>query len=370
MRQSKVMKQLFRDAACIGSIYLLWKLFLIGISSLAPHIISLRQGFLGPTPWANMDGVHYLSIAENGYVQFEQAFFPLYPLIIQFISRIANTSYALSALIISNASFFVGLLVFYRLAKLTDRAKPLRAVILLLVFPTSFFFAATYTESLYFLFATVVIFATKKHRFVLAGILGFLASLTRLFGVFLLVISGYEYIRVYGYRIHARHMLSLLLIPLGLVAYMIYLQYAVGDPIAFIHAQPAFGAGRTGGTIVLPPQVLWRYGKILTTVVPDSPVWAVAFFELTAFLFGMWVLYRGWRAGWDASYLFYSGAVLVVPALTGTLSSVPRYMLCAIPLFLILSSFSSRKFYFVYALVSISVFIMGAALYLQGYFVG
>lgn len=39
--------------------------------------------------FANFDGVHYLTIAKNGYsAQFTQVFFPFYPFIIGFISKI------------------------------------------------------------------------------------------------------------------------------------------------------------------------------------------------------------------------------------------------------------------------------------------
>jgi len=33
--------------------------------------------------WANFDGAHYINIARDGYHQFDQAFFPLYPLMIR-----------------------------------------------------------------------------------------------------------------------------------------------------------------------------------------------------------------------------------------------------------------------------------------------
>ncbi|MGB9883259.1 MAG: hypothetical protein ACPLRN_01960, partial [Microgenomates group bacterium] len=57
---------------------------------------------------ANFDGVHYLLIAKNGYSQWEQAFFPLYPILIKIINIFIN-NYLLTGLLVSNISFLVGL---------------------------------------------------------------------------------------------------------------------------------------------------------------------------------------------------------------------------------------------------------------------
>ena len=35
---------------------------------------------------ANFDGIYYISIARHGYSQYEQAFFPLYPMLIKFLT--------------------------------------------------------------------------------------------------------------------------------------------------------------------------------------------------------------------------------------------------------------------------------------------
>src|SRR3989304_9578488 len=54
------------------------------------------------TALANFDGAHYLLIAKNGYSQYQQAFFPLYPLLIRSLSFIFLNNYLLTALVISN----------------------------------------------------------------------------------------------------------------------------------------------------------------------------------------------------------------------------------------------------------------------------
>ena len=98
---------------------------------------------------ANFDGLHYILIARDGYAQYEQAFFPLYPLLIKFLTPLFFNNQLLTGLIISNVSFFLGLILFYKYLKLISsdsiRFNPILSILFLLVFPTSFFFGAIYT---------------------------------------------------------------------------------------------------------------------------------------------------------------------------------------------------------------------------------
>ncbi|MDP3733070.1 MAG: hypothetical protein Q8Q91_00870, partial [Candidatus Daviesbacteria bacterium] len=81
-------------------IFLTWRFILVIISFLATGLIPLgnKDRFLGGGPqnfqlspqlfsWANFDGEHYLSIAIFGYKSLEQAFFPVYPILISFFAK-------------------------------------------------------------------------------------------------------------------------------------------------------------------------------------------------------------------------------------------------------------------------------------------
>src|SRR3990167_3950249 len=100
------------------------------------------------TAFANFDGAHYLLIAKNGYTQYQQAFFPLYPLLIRWLSPFFLNNHLLTGLLISNVSFLLGLYFFSKYLKLAINNQQLTiwSIVFLLVFPTSFFFGAVYTE--------------------------------------------------------------------------------------------------------------------------------------------------------------------------------------------------------------------------------
>jgi len=112
---------------------------------------------LGPrliSAWANFDGVHYLTIISKGYFGTGsiQAFFPLYPYLVRLISSVGINP-LIVGLVISTVSFWMAIVVLYKLVKLDYKEKvAMRSIVLLLFFPTAFFFTAFYTESWFFFF--------------------------------------------------------------------------------------------------------------------------------------------------------------------------------------------------------------------------
>lgn len=349
-------------------IFIIWRLFLLVVEWASPKLWSLRPGFLGPVPWANMDGVHYLSIAQSGYYQFEQAFFPLYPLLIRWGATTLGWPPHMVALAISHAALLIGLWFFMRLGKSFDSKNAWWAVIFLLVFPTSFFFAAVYTESLFLALAAATFWFAHRKQWWLVGLWGGLASLTRLFGVFLLVPVAWQYLRSVKQR-RPIDLAAISVIPLGLISYMWYLWSVYGDPLLFFHAQPAFGAGRSADSIILLPQVLWRYLKIFFTVDPQTIIYMVATIELVILVVAALLLVHGWRQKKLRPYLAFSALVLLVPTLTGTLSSMPRYFLSAFPLFLVMSAVHNRWIKWGVVVLSVGFLIIFESLFLRGYFV-
>ncbi|HMV30259.1 MAG TPA: mannosyltransferase family protein, partial [Anaerolineales bacterium] len=107
--------------------------------------------------WAKWDSQYYVDIATNGYwfrpgQQSNVAFFPLYPMTVQVLSKFFDGKIILTGFLVSNLAFFGALIFFYLLTELelgSDSAK--RAVYYLAFFPTSFFFSSVYTESMFVL---------------------------------------------------------------------------------------------------------------------------------------------------------------------------------------------------------------------------
>ena len=360
------MKKLWLEIKPIIFLFITWRLVLVGIHAVGFMIFTPHETFWGPIRWANFDGIHYLTIAKEHYYQYQQAFFPLYPLLIRLLSWVTRVPEVWVAVGISHVSMIFGLYFFYKLSQRYRKHNGLWCIILFLLFPTSFFFASVYPESLYFALASGALYALEKRWWWWAGLAGMLASGTRLFGVYLLMPAIFEYSLVKKKQI--KDILGLGLIPLGLVVYMIYLWQTVGDPLAFFHVQSAFGANRSGGQLIFLPQVLWRYLKILLTVDPSSFSYMIASIELLTFIFTIYLLVRGLQSKLKLSLLLYATAVVVTPTLTGTLSSFPRYLLAAFPLFFVLDSLSERTKILLAILFGLTLIYFASA-FLQGYFV-
>ena len=97
-----------------------------------------------------------------------------------------------------------------------DIAIVRRALWCLVLFPTSFFFHALYPEAVFLFFVAVCLLACKRSHWVIAGVLGLLASLTRSQGVLLIVPMVIIFIDQMRIR-PRRHLLSSLFLFLPLL---------------------------------------------------------------------------------------------------------------------------------------------------------
>ncbi|MDI6884916.1 MAG: glycosyltransferase family 39 protein, partial [archaeon] len=149
--------------------------------------------------WNRWDVSNYVYIAENGYTDVGEGryfivFLPLYPFLIRLLASVIG-HYEVSALLISNiASLFAGVYL-YKLAKIDySHSTALKSVFYLSIFPTSYFLIAGYTESL-FLFLTIgCFFYAMKGNWLPAGVMGMLASATRITGLVLIPSLVYEFL--------------------------------------------------------------------------------------------------------------------------------------------------------------------------------
>lgn len=205
----------------------------------------------------------YRGIAEEGYARrpftdekpYNWAFFPLFPVVWREAARLTG-EYAVTGVLLTHVFFFFALLFFYRAAREfgLDADAADRAVFYLAAFPTSYFFSLPLTESLFLLLTVASFYAGRRGRWWAAGLLGALASATRVTGVLLLPALAVLYLQRYGREWRRREALWLLLVPAGLFAFMLFLHAITGNAFAFRDVLVAWG--RTPGLFVVP---LWNY---------------------------------------------------------------------------------------------------------------
>lgn len=142
-------------------------------------------------PWQRWDAPHYQAIAERGYTAFDTALFtpPLYPLLMRLFGPLLGGNTLASGMLISSAAFLGCLIAFYFLARLElpNEKDAFRTVVYLAFFPTGFFLFAPYSESVFLLMVLMSFYATRKSRWVQAGLFGGLAALTRIPGSLIII---------------------------------------------------------------------------------------------------------------------------------------------------------------------------------------
>lgn len=332
------------------------------------------------TAFANFDGAHYLLIAKIGYAQYQQAFFPLYPLLIRWLSPIFLNNHLLTALIISNISFLFGLFLFSKYLKLIstsfNKFQPVSTILFLLIFPTSFFFGAVYTEGLFFLLFVGCLYFLRKEKYLAAALFAFFASLTRLIGLFLIIFFILKLIKNLKLKIKTSKLFIVSFFPLiGLSIYAFYLWKSTGDPLFFLHSQWAFGANRSSNIILL-PQVYYRYLNIFFTAQWNFQYF-ISLFEFLTFNFVLIILILDLIRNWKLEIRnleklalnIFSLTNLLLPTLTGTLSSIPRYALFSLSFFIYLSQIKNLLIKVAIATIFVIFHIIMLGFFTQGYFV-
>ncbi len=192
--------------------------------------------------WLRWDALWYIRIARFGYFQTKAlAFFPTYPLLIRAVHIVTRMPFDVSALVVANVMTIAFLVVFRALlAEYFPQAVRSRTLWAVLAFPTAFFLSAAYTEATFLFFSVTVFWLARRRRFWWGGAVAVFAVLTRNEGVFTVIPLLWQYYEAYGWR-WRWNLLSVLLIPVAMFAFMGFQWQHFGNPLAFVAAQSAWG---------------------------------------------------------------------------------------------------------------------------------
>lgn len=337
--------------------------------------------------FGNFDGVHYLRIAQNGYdAQFSQAFFPLLPLAIRYLNILppdptiyrntqVDPSFFITGIILVNIFFLFALIMFYKLIRVDFNDKiAIGSIILLLFFPTSFYFGAIYTESLFLFLSLTALYFIRKENFIAAGVFSSLASATRILGLFLIPVFLIEvYLKIkkkeikLGSEKFTKAIIGILLAPFGILLYMLYLRLNFQNALYFLTSQPAFGAERSSGELILLPQVIYRFIKIFLTVPIQTQQFFNAFLEFSFTILSLTILVLFFKK-MRISYFLFTLGCLVLPTLTGTFSSMPRYSLMSFLLLPYITQ-ATRRYYKFLIIPFVGIGVILLSLFIRGYWV-
>lgn len=318
-------------------------------------------------PWLRWDALWYTQIARHGYAGADEgasAFSPLYPALIGLLGRLLAGRYLLAALLISNTAAIGMLVLLHRLVMLYhSRQLANRTLVVLVLFPTSFYLLAPYTESLFLLLVLGSFLAAERGNWPLAGLAGALATLARWQGALLVLALGrlvVEQVRSGKSWYNWRHWalgdwwrwlpcLWLGLIPLALLVTFIYLEGIEGLPLPWealntewrgTFTWPWRSFARTALTMLSPLEAMPVMSRVI--VIAD---WAIVPI-MAALLIAASRRFTA-RQSLNAAFALYSWGQLLLPAsrLIGgvMIQSVMRYVLLIFPAFVMLACIASRE---------------------------
>jgi hypothetical protein len=345
-----ISRLLFMGAGSLAAAYLPWA---------APAGFPLEPpGFLNY--WSHWDGAWFSEIATEGYGErapTSTAFFPLYPMLVRLGIALGDGP-ALWGVLISLSATLVALFFVYRIAEdLYDTSAARAATLALAFFPTAFFLNAVYTEALFLAFSTGAFWAARVRRnLLLAGLLGAFAAATRNLAVVLLVPLLFEWLRYRREFGFIKGLAGIALVPAGLLAYVAFLWRRFGDPLVSARQQreywgreltspfttlgDAWQTARDGARYLFDPETLFL-STSATPALEASNTLNFAFFVLFLVLLvvGFAVLPPGlW---------LYTFCIVLLPVLTPAptfpLMSLPRFVLGAFPVFLVLGYLLSHS---------------------------
>ncbi len=309
----------------------------------AYHFEPRPEGFFGQ--WSSWDTQWFLKIANEGYPNppastfdiSSRSFFPLYPLLIWLFSLIVQHN-ILAGIILSNVASIIACVFLYLLVK-TEYSKKIskRTIFYLLIFPTAFFFSAVYSESLFLMFTVMAFYYARKNIWALAGLFGFLASLTRVMGVFLVFPLLIEFFVRNPLSVEKKWKLPSLsilwtMVPaLGTLAYFTYLKLHTGSFFAFFEAQKYWG--RTSYDVT-------RIIETITHGYIHYPLYSIVDIATAiTFVILLFFLYKKVRL----SYFTYAAFCVLIPLSTGTFMSIGRMVLVAFPFFMLFAIWGEKK---------------------------
>lgn len=304
----------------------------IGISGL----FSPEFGSIYVQSQVQWDGGHYLSIAKFGYLfASDFAFFPLYPLIVKSLTAIIGNE-IFWGLLISNLSFYFFLVIIYKLLSFKYSKKvAFNVFVTYLFFPTAFFTTVYYSESLFLLLAALSLYALDKKKYLISAIFISFLSLTRIIGSFLIISFFYKYISEVGLNqsLKNKNLILPSLSTAGIIIYTLFLYTAVGNPLEFNSVQALWGRQVTD-----PITVSLSHSRSLLFESKS----AIDYLDYFITLLFLTILILG-RNKIQSSLWIFSILTILIPMSSGTLTSMPRYVLSSVGAFIIMGIYLEYK---------------------------
>lgn len=279
------------------------------------------------------------------------AFFPLFPLLARLPHAVFGLAPPMAAVFAGKVCFFLSIVAFMEFVRrYKPDLNPAFAAMTVSMNPYAIYGNVGYTEPLFLLLTCLFFIQLDRGNNILAGTTGAFLTATRFVGLSSMaayaVANAVPMFSGRG-KPDAKILLGLLLIPLGLACFMLFLHYRMGDALAFLHVQRAW-ARAVGNPF-----------ETLLNGLAGGPLNRYLAWSSIAALAAPVVLLRARQF----ELAVFSWCCTLIPLATG-LVSMPRFIWWQAPLLLLVASFLAwRKAW----IVLLPVFIAGLAFLTRGW---
>jgi hypothetical protein len=295
------------------------------------------------------DAVWYLKIAHSGYphvvlpgqggaAQSALGFLPLLSVLIWATSEVLRVGTGVAGQIVTTlTSLSAAVMVWLMLRDNEGDDGARQGTTLMLFWPAAFVLAMVYTEGLFITLVAGMILALRRQRWVLAGCLAALATITDPVGIAVVVPCAWAAYVAIRQRRDWSSLAAPLIAPIGLVGFMAFLWSWAGTPFAWYITQRRgwqYGAAPFWG---IPRQFVEAVREHLQNPNPDIKALS------TLVVLGLLIWMFRSRRRIDPLYLAYVVPVLLIGATSGVISWSPRLALRAFPLIVVAGARLPRR---------------------------
>lgn len=321
----------------------LFRLFMLSVMFLCSMFSSGDRGLDAiPDSFTRWDGRHYINLIEKGYTGYIEdgrhlflVFYPLYVWVSRIVRLIVPNT-IIAGLAVSIFSYALGCCYVYCIAaQRLGRDTARDSIILLSLYPFSFFYGTIMTEGLFLLTTSAACCYAMQRRWILYGIFGALAALTRMTGILVIVPAVVELIsevRPLEKPLRFIKRLPAIAMPLlGALGYLLLNWYVDQDPFAFRVHQAHWYQGGMWVSKVL--RYLWNYFIDNLTTSNGFAVWLPELLLFAVSFIIIAVSVRNKKI--PPSMLAYTFCCLVANYSLSWLLSAGRYLSVCFPLFIL-----------------------------------
>lgn len=308
------------------------------------------------------DAGWYLKIVEKGYDKYKMSekhpaanwvFFPLYPMTIKAVHIVLPfLDYSIIGILLSNIFLIIALVYMYKFCieiKGFSSDVGLKTLFFILIYPTSLYFSIMYTESLFLLLSILSIYYVYKKKYFIALIFASLSTVTRVPGfinVFLVLMTMlYQERKRFDHKLIGKFILYGIISGIPLFIYFLYLKGLTGDFLAAVHEQ--FNWGRVTTIPLLAYFKFLKYPYFGAYGGWDN---GLISFIMTTSVFGGYIgifIYEFIKRNIDFQeiiFFVYGLLLLLMPYTTAeSMTSIVRYMMVSIPVFIYLGKMASKR---------------------------